>query len=81
MSSEPSSSQHGNDDGHHRRVMLIAAIAIILLLGAMVWVAQMIVSQQKLERCLSSGRRDCLQIEAPPREIDPGGNQSGDGSR
>jgi hypothetical protein len=66
MSSAPSGPD-GRDDGHHRRVMIIAIIAVALLLGAMVWVTKLIISQQKLERCLASGRRDCLQINVPPR--------------
>jgi hypothetical protein len=56
-----------NNDGHHRRVMLIAIICVVLLLGVMLWVVQMIIAQQKLERCLAAGRRDCLRIEVPSR--------------
>lgn len=54
-------------DHHHRNVMIIATVAVVVLLIAMVWVVQMIIAQQKLERCLATGRRDCLQIAAPPR--------------
>jgi hypothetical protein len=58
-------------DPHHRRVMAIAIVAVLLLLGAMVWVVQLFIAQQKLERCLASGRRDCLRIEAPLRNNGP----------
>lgn len=69
-SREPTSeTQHR--DPHHRRVMAIAIIAVLVLLGAMVWVVQLFIAQQKLERCLASGRRDCLRIEAPPRDNTP----------
>lgn len=58
---------HGHDR-HHRRVMAIAAIAVMALLAFMIWVVQIFVAQQKLEKCIATGRRDCLRIEAPPRE-------------
>ncbi|MGE3245339.1 MAG: hypothetical protein AB7F96_05850 [Beijerinckiaceae bacterium] len=56
----------------HRRAMAFAALAVIALLAAMIWVVQLIVAQQKLERCLQTGRRDCLQIEAPARNPEAG---------
>ncbi|MCC2098278.1 MAG: hypothetical protein KDJ29_15380 [Hyphomicrobiales bacterium] len=64
MADQPPRQPH---DQHQRRVMAIAAVAVIVLLAAMIYVAQMIIAQQKIERCLASGRRDCLQIETPPR--------------
>lgn len=66
------------DRRHHRRVMTIAFVAVIILLGAMVWVAQMIIAQQKLERCLSTGRRDCLIIEKPQPAEDSASRTSAD---
>ena len=45
--------------------MLIAIVVVALLLTGMIWVARLIVDQQKLERCLATGRRDCLRIETP----------------
>lgn len=42
-----------------RRATLIAAAALAVLLAVGLWVAQSLSDQQTLERCLSSGRRDC----------------------
>ncbi|GEM_PF-2676070 len=66
----------GNERTHHRRVMLIAIVTIALLLTGMIWVARLIVEQQKLERCLATGQRDCLRIETPQSEPLAAGGQS-----
>ena len=47
---------------------LIAAAATLVLLAAMVWLVQLLVEQQRIERCIASRRADCFRIEAPLRE-------------
>ena len=56
------------DTSRRRKVTLIAAAATLVLLAAMVWLVQLLVEQQRMERCLASRRPDCFRIEAPVRE-------------
>ncbi len=57
------------DARHRNRVNLIAAIAIAILLLSLFFVLRMVVDQRNRERCIDSGRRDCLDLGAsPPRE-------------
>ena len=37
-----------------------ALIAIVLVILALVWTAQAIVSHNRLQNCIDSGRHDCL---------------------
>lgn len=60
-----------HDQHHGTRNTWLAIVLVTLLLGAMVWVAKLVVDQQNLEKCIASGRRDCLMIEAPDRQDNP----------
>lgn len=62
-------SSHPDDASPRNTIFAIVLIAV--LLGAMIWVAKLVVDQQNLEKCIASGRRDCLTIEAPPRDTGP----------
>jgi hypothetical protein len=49
------------DDGESRTLInLVAAIFLLLLAIAMVWVVKTMDDRRKLQRCLDSGRRDCV---------------------
>lgn len=58
-----------------RRATLIAAAALAVVLAVGLWVAQSLSDQQTLERCLSSGRRDCggagAAVPNAPRPFTP----------
>jgi hypothetical protein len=66
---EPAEESEEND----RRVFvnLAAAIAVLLLALAGFWLMKTLDEHRKLENCLNSGRRDCLELvepaAAPPR--------------
>jgi hypothetical protein len=56
------------EDPHHRTFVNLAAVAFLLMLGiAAVFIVKWMLDSEKLQRCILSGRRDCIPIEAPPR--------------
>jgi hypothetical protein len=57
----------GNEK-HSRKVTLIATAAVAVLLALMVYIVQLLVEQQRIERCLASRRPDCFRIETPTRD-------------
>ncbi len=57
----------GNEK-HSRKVTLIATAAVAVLLALMVYIVQLLVEQQRIERCLASRRPDCFRIETPMRD-------------
>ncbi len=53
-------------DYAHRDFINLAAAAFLLLIAiAIVWTVRALEDYEKLQRCLNSGRRDCVQIGAP----------------
>ena len=54
------------DDGALRTLVnFLAAIAALVVAIALVLAYQAFERQQKLERCVNSGRRDCLELADP----------------
>ena len=60
----PSPDQEERDRRAANIFLLVAAIAIV---GAGIWLANALVDARRADECLSSGRRNCSPIEAPPR--------------
>ncbi|MFV0281276.1 MAG: hypothetical protein ACK5JM_11025 [Rhodoblastus sp.] len=54
------------DYAHRKLVNLVAAIALLALAIILVAAMNMLDNQRKLQRCMDSGRRDCLTIPTPP---------------
>ena len=54
------------DYAHRRLVNLVAAIALLVLAIILVVAMNMLDNQRRLQRCLDSGRRDCLAVPTPP---------------
>ncbi len=55
-------------DYTHRHFVNLAAAAFVLLLAMLaVWAIKTIDEQESLRKCLSSGRKDCVRIAAPPK--------------
>jgi len=54
-----------DDDGHRTFVNLVAAIVILVLAIAAFWVMRALDDQRKLQTCLDTGRRDCLERVEP----------------
>ncbi len=55
-------------DYAHRTFVNLAATAVLLFVAVcIVWTVRAIETQEKLQRCLASGRRDCVDIGGPAR--------------
>ncbi len=46
---------------------LVALTVLLVLTIALVWIVMAFDERRRIERCIGSGRKDCLQIEAPAR--------------
>ena len=67
----------GDEDDREERarrtfVNLLAAIAALLVAIGAVWAFKALDEQRRLQRCLDSGRRDC--VELVPEAARPGGS-------
>ena len=71
MSGPDEPAEESEDRQHRVFVNLSAAIAVLLLALAGFWLMKTLDEHRKLENCLNSGRRDCLELvepaAAPPR--------------
>jgi len=72
----------GRDERAHRTFVNLAAAAFLLLLAiAIIWVFKTLDDQRKLQDCLNSGRRNCVEVEQrggaeePPRFREEGSPQ------
>ena len=60
---DPRKTREGEDDYAERmRLNLFAAIALIALVGAGIWLANVMVSSEKAHGCYSSGEHTCSLI-------------------
>jgi hypothetical protein len=57
-------SEEAQEQDRRTRTNLVGAIVILLLLIGGFWLFTTLNSQQKLELCLESGRRDCSSAAA-----------------
>lgn len=65
---KPAASRDDTDYERRTTVNLVAVIVLLVLGGVLYFAIDLIDRQRKLERCLSTGRRDCGQtIDAAPR--------------
>ena len=46
---------------------IILLVGFVVLVGGGVWLANAMIDARKADECISSGRRNCNPIEAPPR--------------
>ncbi|HYA71982.1 MAG TPA: hypothetical protein VEF36_02380 [Roseiarcus sp.] len=64
--SEPVEPADDSEDGQHRVfVNLATAVAVLVLALAAFWLMKTLDERRKLENCLNSGRRDCLEWVEP----------------
>ncbi len=64
--SEPDERAEESEERQHRVfVNLAAAITVLVLAIAGLWLMKTLDERRKLENCLSSGRRDCLEWIEP----------------
>jgi hypothetical protein len=46
---------------------IILLVGFLALIGGGIWLANAMIDARKADECISSGRRNCNPIEAPPR--------------
>ena len=64
--SEPDEPAEESEDRQHRVfVNLATAVAVLLLAIAAFWLMRTLDEHRKLENCLNSGRRDCMELIEP----------------
>jgi len=54
------------DYEHRHFTNLLAIIFLLAIAGAIIWTVRSIEDNERLQRCLNAGRRDCVKIETPP---------------
>ncbi len=54
------------DYEHRHFTNLLAIIFLLIIAAAIIWTVRAIDENERLQRCLNGGRRDCVKIETPP---------------
>ena len=55
-----------DEEGGRTTTNIILVVGFVLLVGGGIWLANAMIDARKADECLSSGRRNCSPIEAPP---------------
>ncbi len=61
----PRSDGDETDYQHRNFINLVAAIVVLAIAIGIVWVVKEIEADEALNRCLATGRRDCVLLDAP----------------
>ncbi len=61
----PLAREDDTDYAHRHFVNLLAMAFLLAIAAALIWTVQAIDENEKLQRCLNAGRRDCVKIDAP----------------
>jgi len=56
-----------DEEGDRTTANIVLLVGFVLLVGGGIWLANAMIDARKADECLSSGRRNCSPIEAPPR--------------
>lgn len=56
-----------DDEGDRKLANIVLVVGFLVLAGGGVWLANAMVDARKADECISTGRRNCNPIEAPPR--------------
>jgi len=63
--SEPND-PHEEDDRKLANIVLV--VGFVVLVAAGFWLANAMVDARKADECISSGRRNCIPLDVPPRQ-------------
>jgi hypothetical protein len=64
----PDQKGDGADEERDRRITnIFLAVFFVVIVGSGLWLVNAMVEQRALDECISSGRRNCAPIDAPPR--------------
>ena len=55
------------EEGDRRLANIVLAVGFVVLVGAGIWLANAMIDARKADECISSGRRNCVPIQVPPR--------------
>jgi hypothetical protein len=62
----PPLAREDDTDYEHRHFVNLVAMAFLLAIAvALIWTVHAMEENEKLQRCLNAGRRDCVKIDAP----------------
>ena len=66
---DPRPTQKSDEVDYAQRdfINLVATIFLLLLAILIAWTLRTVTDNEKQLRCVESGRRDCVQIAAPPQ--------------
>lgn len=56
-----------DEDTDRTTANIILLVGFVVLVGGGIWLANAMIDARKADECISSGRRNCNPIEAPPR--------------
>jgi len=64
-----SSTQDPDEESERDRRLanIVLAVGFVVLVGAGIWLANAMIDARKADECISSGRRNCVPIQVPPR--------------
>lgn len=65
---DPERPNDHTDYARRRRVNIAVGVGLSVLLFIFIWAVQALEENERLQRCLATGRRDCVKLTAPPRE-------------
>ncbi|MGZ3410144.1 MAG: hypothetical protein ACXWKC_06765 [Xanthobacteraceae bacterium] len=57
--------EHGDDYVHRMKVNAIAVLFLAALVGAGIWIVDIMAQQRKGQDCVLSGRRNCATVAIP----------------
>jgi hypothetical protein len=56
-----------DEEADRTKANIILLVGFVALVGGGIWLANAMIDARKADECISSGRRNCSPIEAPPR--------------
>ena len=63
------SEHHDQDDEDDRKLAnIVLVVGFVVLVAAGFWLANAMVDARKADECISSGRRNCIPLDVPPRQ-------------
>jgi hypothetical protein len=70
LSSSDRDPQRKDETNYQQRnfVNLVTVIVLLVIAIGVVWVVNAMEANETLDRCLETGRRDCVRIDTPPRQ-------------
>ena len=64
-----SGEREAQEYAHRHFINLVSTIFLLVLAAAMVWTVKALDEQETMRKCFASGRRDCVEIPAQPRDM------------